>query len=334
MRLARVALMAVALAATHAHVGHADTSIIGTGSAFAQPIYSKWADEAAKSTGVRIDYQSSGSAIGQKQVANGLTDFGASDVPMEEERLRKADLLQFPTVVGGYAIIVNLPNIASGQLRLTGSVLADIFLGRIKRWDDARVASLNPGVELPKLDVLPLYHAGGSGGTYALSRYLAKVSETWRTKIGVGMALKWSVGAGVKGSYGASIGVPGTSGSIAYAEFSYVAANHLATVQMQNKAGRFVGPSVEAFAAASDRADWTAKNFAVDLTDMPGEQSWPIVTATFILAPKSPGKAAKTTALLNFFGWAFAHGDETARSLHYVPLSSRVKADIAGSWPK
>lgn len=332
MRAVRIGLMALAISAIALPAGHAETSIIGTGSAFAAPIYTKWAEQQKVSTGIAINYQPSGSSVGQLQVLKGLTDFGASDVPMEDSKLKEADILQFPTVVGGYAVIVNLPGIAPDQLRLNGPVLADIFMGNIKLWDDARIANLNPGVVLPKLAISLLYHAGGSGGTYAISRYLAKNSDTWRDKMGVGMTLNWPIGAGVKGSYGAASTIAMTVGGIGYAEFSYVVANHLATVQLQNKEGRFVSPNGDTFAAAAEHADWTVPNYAVDLTDMPGEQSWPIVTATFVLVPKSSRKAATSSATLQFFKWAFAHGDEAARSLQFVPLPDKVKADISKNW--
>jgi phosphate transport system substrate-binding protein len=332
MRVIRIVLMALAMTATGLRAGHSETAVIGTGSAFAAPIYTKWAEQEKPSTGIVVNYQPSGSSVGQLQVLKGLTDFGASDVPMEDSKLKEADILQFPTVVGGYAVVVNVPGIASGQLRLDGPVLADIFMGNIKRWDDARIANLNTGTVLPRLAISPLYHAGGSGGTYAISRFLAKNSEEWRDKMGVGMTLNWPIGAGVKGSYGAASTIPMTMGGIGYAEISYVLANHLATVQLKNRAGRFVLPNGDTFAAAAENADWTVPNYAVDLTDMPGEQSWPIVTATFVLVPKSPSKVATSNATLQFFKWAFAHGDDAARSLQFVPLPDWIKADITKNW--
>jgi phosphate transport system substrate-binding protein len=332
MRTMRFGLIALAMTASLARIGHAETAVFGTGSAFAAPIYTKWAEQEKPSAGIAINYQPSGSSVGQLQVLKGLTDFGASDVPMAGSKLKEADILQFPTVLGGYAVVVNIPDIAPGQLRLSAPVLADIFMGNIASWDDARVAKLNPGIALPKLAISLLYHAGGSGGTYAISRYLAKNSDTWRDKMGIGMTLNWPIGAGVKGSYGAASTIPMTVGGIGYAEISYVVANHLSTVQIQNRDGRFVLPNGDTFAAAADNADWTVPNYAVDLTDMPGERSWPIVTATFVLVPRSPGKAATSNATLQFFKWAFAHGDDVARSLQFVPLPDKVKADIIKSW--
>ena len=324
--------LALAIAVTWTQVGHAQ-SVLGTGSAFAQPIYTKWADLAKPATAIQLNYQPSGSGAGQNQVLSGLTDFGASDVPMDDAKLRQADILQFPTVVGGVAIFVNLPNIRTDQLRLSGAVLADIYMGTIQRWDDPRIASLNPGVALPKLAIAPLHHAAASGTTYAVSRYLAKESAPWHDKMGVGMSLAWPGGAGVRGSYGAASTVPTLPGSIGYAEISYVAANHLTTIQLENKAGHFVAPSAESFAAAAENADWAAvPNFAVDLTDMSGERSWPIVSATFVLVPKAAAKAAAYDTTLKLFAWAFAHGDDAARSLQYVPLPETVKAEIEKTW--
>jgi phosphate transport system substrate-binding protein len=329
MRTFRISLIALAMTAACSQAANAETAVIGTGSAFAAPIYTKWAEQEKPGGGVAINYQPSGSSVGQLQVLKGLTDFGASDVPMDDQKLKDADILQFPTVVGGYAVVVNLPGIADGQLRLDGTVLADIFMGDIKQWDDARIVKLNPGLALPKIAVSLLYHAGGSGGTYALARFLAKRSDEWRKKMGVGMTLNWPTGAGVKGSYGAASTIPMTPGGIGYAEYSYVVANHLSTVQLENKAGKFVPPNGETFAAAADNADWSVPNYAVDLTDMPGEQSWPIVTATFVLIPRNPSKAATSNAALQFFKWAFTHGDDAARSLQFVPLPEKVKANIS-----
>ncbi|MCG6206520.1 phosphate ABC transporter substrate-binding protein PstS [Rhodopseudomonas sp. HC1] len=321
-------MVALAITAAGLCAGHTETSVMGTGSAFAAPIYLKWGEQQRSTTGLAINYQPSGSSIGQLQVLKGLTDFGASDVPMDDSKLKEGDILQFPTVAGGYAIVVNIPGVAHGQLRLTAPVLADIFMGRIASWDDERIVALNPGLGLPKLAISLLYHAGGSGGTYAISRYLSKTSDVWRDRMGIGMTLNWPVGAGVKGSYGAASTVPMTTGGIGYAELSYVLANNLATVQLQNKAGRFVLPNGDTFAAAAQNGDWSVPNYAVDLTDMPGEQSWPIVTATFVLVPRSPAKVATSAAALRFFKWALAHGDGMARSMQFVPLPSKVKADI------
>ena len=332
MRPVRIGLVALLAIAAYTQSACAQT-ILGTGSAFAQPIYTRWATDAKASTGIQLNYQALGSGVGQNQVISGLTDFGASDVATDDSKLRQADILQFPAVVGGVAVFVNLPGIQCEQLRLTGPVLAGIFMGDITRWDDARITSLNPNITLPHLEIAPLHHASASGVTYAVARYLAKVSATWRDRMGVGMSLSWPMGDGVRGSYGAASTVPTIPGSIAYAEISYVTAKHLTTVQIENKAGRFVGPSAESFAAAAGNVDWmAAPNFAVDLTDTPGEKSWPIVAATFILVPRNPAKAATSDATLKFFTWAFDHGDDAAKALQYVPLPGNVKVAIRAKW--
>src|ERR1700729_2669560 len=211
MRVVRMGLMARAMIAACSRAGNAETAVVGTGSAFAAPIYTKWAEQERSTAGIAINYQPSGSSVGQIQVLKGLTDFGASDVPMDDRKLKEADILQFPTVVGGYAVVVNLPGVAPDQLRLDGAALADIFMGDIRQWDDPRIAKLNPGLSLPKLTISLLYHAGGSGGTYAVSRFLSKHSDVWRDKMGVGMTLSWPTGAGVKGSYGAASTIPMTA---------------------------------------------------------------------------------------------------------------------------
>lgn len=332
MRTTIVAVLTFLALMSTGSSGRAQT-ILGTGSAFAAPVYTKWAEMAKDTIGVTLNYQPLGSGVGQNQAVSGLTDFGASDVPMDPAKLTEANIFQFPAVVGGVAVFVNLPGVASNTIRLDGPVLADMFMGEIKRWDDPRIAKLNPGVTLPHLAVAPLHHASASGTTFALSRYLAKVSDTWRDKMGVGMSLVWPGGVGVRGSYGAANTVPQIAGSIAYAESSYVTANHLTTVELGNKAGKFVAPDGETFAAAVANADWgAARNFAIDLTDMPGDKSWPIVTATFVLVPRHTDKPETRAAVFKLFGWAFEHGDDAARALQYVPLTQNVKADIATAW--
>ncbi|MBU3890214.1 phosphate ABC transporter substrate-binding protein PstS [Methylosinus sporium] len=311
----------------------AETSLSGTGSAFAAPIYTRWAQEAKPSVGVQVNYQATGSGVGQKQAAAGTVDFGASDVAMDAKRIEEADLLQFPTVVGGLDVIVNIPGVGANALKLDGPVIADIYLGAITRWNDPRIVALNHGLALPDLLIIPIHHSNASGTTFALSRYLSKVSETWKTRMGVALTLEWPSGVGVHGSAGTAGEVPRTLGSIGYAENSYVTTNHLAPAKLLNRAGKYVAPSEESFAAAAANADWAAAdNFAVDLTNMPGEKSWPLVTATFVLAPKAPAKAERTAALLKFFDWAFAHGDKAAKALQYVPLPHAVKDQIRAAW--
>jgi phosphate transport system substrate-binding protein len=313
----------------------AETVITGTGSVFASPIYLRWSYEARSAIGAQINYQATGSGVGQKQVVLGTVDFGASDVPMEASKLEASNLLQFPTVVGGLDVIVNLPNVGPNALRLTGPVLANIYMGKITRWNDPQIRTLNPDIALPDSDIIAIHHATASGTTFALSRYLSKVSDDWKSQMGVGMMVAWPGGIGAHGSEGSAGAVQQTPGSIGYAESSFASKNHLTPVMLLNKAGKYVAPNGDTFAAAEANADWTLQqNFAVDLTDMPGEQSWPLVTATFVLVPKNPERAAAYANALKFFGWAFANGDESAKSLDYVPLPETVKQRIMSSWTK
>ncbi len=313
----------------------AEPEILGTGAAFAAPLYSKWSEDYKASSGVQVNYQATGSGVGQKQVVVGTVDFGASDVPMEASKLQESNLLQFPTAVGGLDVIVNLPNVSVNALHLTGPVLADIYMGKITKWDDPQITRLNPDLSLPSIPIIPVHHASASGMTFAISRYLSKVSPDWKTSMGIGLTLEWPSGVGVHGSAGASGEVPKFVGAIGYAESSYVTSNHLVSVQIMNKAGKYVSPTAETFAASAQQADWAAsQNFAVDLTDMPGDQSWPIVTATFVLVPKNPAKVGASEGVLKFFGWAYDNGDDDVRQLQYVPLPKTVKEEIRSKWKK
>ncbi|MBG0811118.1 phosphate ABC transporter substrate-binding protein PstS [Methylosinus sp. H3A] len=333
MRSAGAAFMISIAAISSLDAARAETALLGTGSAFAAPIYTRWAQEAKPSLGFEVNYQATGSGVGQKQAAVGTVDFGASDVPMDAKRIEEANLLQFPSVVGGLDVIVNIPGVGANALRLDGPVIADIYLGAITRWNDPRIVALNHGLSLPDLLIVPIHHSNASGTTFALSRYLSKVSEAWKTRMGVGMTLEWAGGVGVHGSAGTSGEVPRTKGSIGYAENSYVTTNHLSPAKLLNRAGKFVAPSEETFAAAAMNADWAAAdNFSVDLTNMPGDKSWPLVTATFVLVPKSQAKAENAAAVLKFFDWAFAHGDKAAKTLQYIPLPHAVKDQIRAAW--
>jgi len=333
MRVINIILTATASLLCCFQAAEAETAITGTGSVFAMPIYLKWSNDARAAIGVQVNYQGTGPGVGQKQVVAGTVDFGASDVPMEQSKIEASNLRQFPTVVGGLDVIVNLPNVGPNALRLTGPVLANIYMGKITRWNDPQIARLNPDVSLPDSDIIAIHHATASGTTFALSRYLSKVSGDWKTQMGVNMVIAWPGGMGVHGSEGAAQAVEQTQGSIGYAESSYASKNHLAPVMLLNNAGKYVAPNGDTFAAAVANADWASKeNFAIDLTDMPGERSWPLVTATFVLAPKNPERSEASAKALKFFGWAFTYGDEAAKSLDYVPLPEKVKQQIMSSW--
>jgi phosphate transport system substrate-binding protein len=308
-------------------------SITGAGSTFAQPIYGAWADASHAATGVTLNYQGVGSGTGQKYVTQRTVDFGASDAPMPAEKLAAAKLLQFPTVMGAVDIAVNLPGIADGQLKLTGPIIAGMYLGTIKSWDDPAIKAINRGLKLPSLPIAPVYRADGSGTTFVFTSYLAKVSPDFKSGVGAATAVSWPAGTGAKGTAGVAGAVKNTEGGVGYVESAYATLNHLTTAELKNHDGKFLKPTLESFAAAASGADWAgAKNFAVDLNDQPGAHAWPIVSATFVLLPTNPTKPAQSEAVLKFFGWALSNGDAIARNLQYVPLPAAIKAKVRASW--
>jgi len=313
--------------------GAAAQTITGAGSTFAQPIYGAWADASQAQTGVTLNYQGVGSGTGQKYVTQRTVDFGASDAPMPPAKLAAAKLLQFPTVMGAVDIAVNLPGIADGQLKLTGPIIAGIYLGTIKSWDDPAIKAVNPGLALPSLAIAPVYRADGSGTTFVFTSYLAKVSPDFKSGVGAATAVSWPAGTGAKGTAGVAGAVKNTQGGLGYVESAYATLNHLTTVQLKNHDGKFLKPTLENFAAAAAGADWAgAKDFAVDLNDQPGAKAWPIVSATFVLLPTNPANQAQSAAVTKFFGWALSNGDAIARKLQYVPLPAAIKAKVRASW--
>jgi phosphate transport system substrate-binding protein len=305
--------------------------VTGAGASFPAPVYAKWADAYAKATGAHVNYQSVGSGAGIKQITAKTVDFGASDMPLTDDKLKEAGLLQFPTVIGGVVPVVNVPGIAAGQLKLTGEVLADIYLGKIKKWNDAAIAGLNAGVKLPDADITVVRRADGSGTTFLFTNYLSKVSADWKTKVGADTAVNWPTGAGGKGNEGVSSYVQRIPNSIGYVEYAYAKQNKMAYVQLKNRDGAYVEPTDTAFKAAAAGAKWNETFYQV-LTDQPGKTSWPISGATFILMHKLQDKPANATAVLKFFGWAYASGDKMADDLDYVPLPDAVKGLIAKQW--
>jgi phosphate transport system substrate-binding protein len=307
-------------------------TITGAGSSLAAPIYGKWAEAAKPSIGIQLNYQAVGSGAGQKLIMARTVDFGASDAPVADAKLTSNKLLQFPTVMGAVDVIVNLPGIAANQLKLDGPTIANIYLGNITKWNDPAIAKLNRGVKLPSTDIAPVHRADGSGTTFVFTDYLSKVSPDWKRTVGAATAVSWASGTGAKGSDGVTASVKNTVGGIGYVESAYATLNGLTTVQLRNHDGKFLSPSLEAFAAAAKNADWTsAKDFAVDLNDQPGAGSWPIVTATFVLVPMNADKA-KTDAVLKFFDWAYTNGDPVATQLQFVPLPAEVKTRIRAAW--
>jgi phosphate transport system substrate-binding protein len=311
---------------------HAE-QITGAGSTLAQPVYQKWADLSQATTGVSLNYQGVGSGAGQKLVVQRTVDFGASDAPMPDATLKEKKLLQFPTVIGAVDIAVNLPGIASDKVKLTGPVLAQIYMGQITNWNDPAIAKLNRGVKLPDLAIAPVYRADGSGTTYVFTGYLAKVSPDFKSKVGVDKAVSWPAGTGAKGTAGVAGAVRNTEGGLGYVESAYATLNHLTTVQLQSHDGKFLKPTPASFAAAAANADWQgAQDFAVDMNDQPGANSWPIVSTTFVLLPTNPTNTAKSAAVVKFFDWALTKGDAAARELQYIPLPETVKASVRASW--
>ena len=307
--------------------------ITGAGATFPAPLYAKWGEAAKAASGIELNYQAIGSGGGQTQIVNRTVDFGASDAPMNVERMEKANLHQFPAVMGSVVVIVNIPGVANNQLRLDGPMVAEIYGGKITKWNDPRIQEMNKGVALPNRSIAPVYRADGSGTTYVFAAYLSAVDTDWKTKVGTATSVKWPTGQGARGTDGVAATVRNTPGSIGYVEFVFAKQNNLPTAMLRNKAGAFVAPSMETFTAAAASADLAgAKHFAVDLIDQLGEKSWPIVSATFILLPKDPKDTARSANVMKFFDWAYNSGDQVAIGLDYVPLPQAVKAAVRSSW--
>ena len=305
--------------------------VTGAGATFPAPLYAKWASEYNKATGVKVNYQSVGSGAGIKQIDAKTVAFGASDMPLKDEDLAKKGQLQFPTVIGGVVPVVNIKGINPGQLKLNGQVLGDIYLGKITKWNDAAIKSLNPGLALPDADIAPVRRADGSGTTFIFTNYLSKVNAEWKGKVGEGTAVNWPAGAGGKGNEGVAAFVNRLPNSIGYVEYAYVKQNKMTYALMQNSAGNFVSPDDTAFKAAAAGADW-AKSFYQILTNQPGKDSWPLTGATFILMHKAQDKPAEAASTLKFFAWAYKNGDKMADDLEYVAMPAVVKAQIEKAW--
>ena len=307
--------------------------VTGAGASFPAPVYAKWADAYNKATGVRINYQSVGSGAGMRQIRGKTVDFGASDAPLSDAELAKDGLIQFPTVIGGVVPVVNIKGITPGQMKLNGAVLADIYLGKITKWNDPAIAALNPGVSLPDATIAVVRRADGSGTSFLFTNYLSKTSPDWKAKVGEGTAVNWPTGAGGKGNEGVSAFVQRLPNSIGYVEYAYAKQNKMSYVQMRNQAGNFVSPSDASFKSAAAGADWS-KSFNQVLTDQPGKDSWPITGATFIMMHAKQDKPQQAAAALKFFDWAYANGDKMADELDYVPMPDSVESIIRAEWRK
>jgi len=307
--------------------------VTGAGASFIFPVMSKWSADYKTATGKQVNYQSIGSGGGIAQIKARTVDFGSSDAPLKPEELAAAGLVQFPAVIGGVVPVVNVQGVAPGALKLDGAVLANIFLGNIKKWNDPAIAALNSGLTLPDLRITIVHRSDGSGTTFNFVNYLSKVSPEWKSKVGEGTSVQWPAGIGGKGNEGVAAYVRQIKGGIGYVELSYALQNRLAHAQMRNAAGRFVQPSDASFAAAAASANWGAtRDFHLVMTNAPGNDSWPITATNFILMQKQPRNAASAKAAQDFFKWVYANGDAQARSLDYVPLPDPLVRQIETYW--
>ncbi|MDU8925465.1 phosphate ABC transporter substrate-binding protein PstS [Pasteurellaceae bacterium LIM206] len=311
----------------------AGQAVTGAGASFPYPIYAKWASQYEKETGNKVNYQSIGSGGGQQQIIAKTIDFGASDDPMKAELLAEHNLLQFPAIIGGTVPVVNLPGIETGKLKLSGAVLADIFLGKIHQWNDPAIAALNPDLNLPAKTILIVHRSDSSGTTFGWTNYLSKVSSDWKARVGEGKSVKWPAGQGGKGNEGVAAYVKQLKYSIGYVEYAYAKQNDLAWVSLQNRAGKFVQPGQASFMEAAANAKWgEAAGMGVVLTDEAGDNAWPVTAASFILLHKQADNPESTKAVLQFFDWAFKQGKTSAAELDYVPMPEAVVRQIEAAW--
>ncbi len=307
--------------------------ITGAGATFPFPIYSKWAEAYKKETGIGLNYQSIGSGGGIRQIKAKTVAFGATDAPLKGEDLTKDGLIQFPTVMGGVVPAINIAGIDARQLKLTGPLIADIYMGTVKKWNDPKIVALNPGLKLPDANITPVYRSDGSGTTFVFTDYLSKVSADWKSKVGTNTSVQWVVGIGGKGNEGVSASVKQVANSIGYVEYAYAKQNKLSYALIQNADGQFPDPDDKSFQAAAANADWNAApGFGISLNNQKGAEAWPITAATFLLVHAKPEKPEEVGAALKFVDWAFKNGDKLALDLEYVPLPATVKDQVRASW--
>ena len=325
--------LAAAAVCAFATVPALAADITGAGATFPYPIYAKWAAAYHVLTGAKMNYQSIGSGGGIKQITAKTVDFGASDMPLGAEDLAKHGLMQFPAVMGGVVPVYNLKGLKSGELRFTGALLADIYLGKVKKWNDAAIAAVNPGVKLPSSTITVVHRSDGSGTTFLWTNYLSKASADWKATVGEGTSVKWPAGVGGKGNEGVASYVQKINGSIGYVEYAYAKQNKLAAGQMRNLAGKFVSPDDKSFKAAAAGAQWSkTPGMGVILTEQPGDGSWPVTGASFILIHKVQEKPEAGREVFRFFDWAFANGQKMADELDYVPMPEAVVKVIQSEW--
>ena len=307
--------------------------VTGAGATFPYPIYAKWAEMYKAATGTGMNYQSVGSGAGIKQIKAKTVDFGASDMPLKAAELDESGLMQFPAIMGGVVAVVNVEGLTPGQLKLTGPVLADIYLGKITKWNAPEIAALNPGVKLPGDDITVVHRADSSGTSFLFTDYLSKVNPEFQSKIGAGTAVKWATGVGGKGNEGVAANVQRIKGSIGYVEWAYAKRNKLSHTQLKNKDGQFLQPDDENFKAAAASAEWTkTPGFAVILTDAAGKNSWPITGVSYILMHKAQADAAKGKEVVKFFDYAYKNGTAAAADLDYVPMPASVVKLVQSAW--
>ncbi|MBT1430153.1 phosphate ABC transporter substrate-binding protein PstS [Dickeya dianthicola] len=309
----------------------AAANLTGAGATFPAPVYAKWADSYEKETGNKVNYQGIGSSGGVKQIIAKTVDFGASDAPLADDKLAQEGLFQFPTVIGGIVLAVNVPGVKTGELTLDGKTLGDIYLGKIKKWNDAAIVKLNPGVKLPDQDIAVVRRADGSGTSYVFTSYLAKVNSEWKEKIGAGNTVNWPTGLGGKGNDGIAAFVQRLPGSIGYVEYAYAKQNSLVYTKLISADGKAVSPTEGSFSNAAKGVDWS-KSFAQDLTDQKGADVWPITSTTFILVHKEQSKPEQGREVLKFFDWAYNKGGDQAKALDYATLPKDVVAQVRAAW--
>jgi phosphate transport system substrate-binding protein len=323
--------IAFAAAAATLSAGTANAAITGAGSTFVYPILSRWAADYKKAGGDEINYQSIGSGGGIAQIKAGTVDFGATDKPLDPQELAGAGLAQFPVIIGGVVPVINIPGAKPGQVKMSGSILAGIYSGQIKMWNDPQISKINPGLHFPAKAITVVHRSDGSGTTFNFVHYLSQVSPTWKSKVGEGTSVNWPTGVGGKGNEGVAGYVNQIPYSIGYVEYAYVLQNKMAYTLMQNSSGRFVSPSARSFAAAASHANWAgAKDFFLVMTNAPGADSYPITASTFVLMYKQPKNAAGSASARKFFNWALTKGQPQAASLDYVPLPAPLVKRIQG----
>lgn len=333
MNIMRMTVATVVLTALSISVATANEamSLTGAGATFPAPVYSKWADSYQKTTGNKINYQGIGSSGGIKQILAHTVDFGASDAPLTDEKLQEYGLFQFPTVIGGVVLAVNLPGIKPGELVLDGKILGDIYLGNVKKWNDPALVKLNPRVKLPDMDIAVVRRADGSGTSFVFTSYLSKVNKEWKNKIGAGTTVNWITGLGGKGNDGVAAFVQRLPGSIGYVEYAYAKQNNLTWTKLKSATGEAIMPTETSFSNSAKGADWQ-RTFAQDLTNQPGNNVWPISSTTFILLHKEQKEAKKGKAVLGFFDWAYREGAQQASDLDYATLPQNVVEQIRAAW--